>query len=93
MSRMKHGDFPPKSLIFLIFDAFIAIVAAGVLPVEVTMDQPLNVVAVEIFLQPVYLFFVIAGALLALSTTLNASFAGLQNQSCRLVTMVGYQRS
>ncbi len=58
-----------------VFYGFIGIVAAGVLPIDVTMDQPLNVVAVEIFPKPVYLFFVIAGALLALSTTLNASFA------------------
>ncbi len=58
-----------------VFYGFIGIVAAGVLPISETMDQPLNVVAIEIFPKPVYLFFVIAGALLALSTTLNASFA------------------
>lgn len=58
-----------------IFYGLISIVAAGVLPVSETADQSLSVVAAEIFPRPVYLFFVIAGALLALSTTLNASFA------------------
>ena len=58
-----------------IFYALIALVSAGVLPVELTADQPLTLVAAHIFPKPLYLFFVLAGALLALTTTLNASFA------------------
>ena len=58
-----------------VFYALIAVVAGGVLPISQTADQPLDVVAKVIFPTPVYLFFIIAGALLALSTTLNASFA------------------
>ncbi len=58
-----------------IFYALIAVVAAGVLPVSVTADMPLDLVAKAIFPYPLFLFFVIGGALLALSTTLNATFA------------------
>lgn len=58
-----------------LFYAAIAIVAAGVLPIDEVAGQSLILVAQEIMPQPVFLFFVICGALLALSTTLNASFA------------------
>jgi len=58
-----------------VFYALIAVVAAGVLPISMTADQPLDIVAKAIFPQPLFLFFVIGGALLALSTTLNATFA------------------
>lgn len=63
------------TLAIAVFYGLISIVAAGVLPVSETADQSLSAVALVIFPKPVYLFFVIAGALLALSTTLNASFA------------------
>ena len=63
------------TLAIAVFYGLISIVAAGVLPVSETADQSLSVVALAIFPKPVYLFFIIAGALLALSTTLNASFA------------------
>lgn len=58
-----------------IFYALIGVVAAGVLPISQTADQPLDVVARVIFPAPLFLFFVIGGALLALSTTLNATLA------------------
>ena len=57
------------------FFALIGVVAGGVLPIEQTADATLNVVAIEVMPKAFYLFFVIAGALLALSTTLNASMA------------------
>jgi len=63
------------TLAVAVFYSLISIVAAGVLPVEQVADQPLTLVAATIFPRSVYLFFVIAGALLALTTTLNASFA------------------
>lgn len=63
------------TLAIAVFYGLISVVAAGVLPVSETADQSLGVVALQIFPKPVYLFFIIAGALLALSTTLNASFA------------------
>jgi APA family basic amino acid/polyamine antiporter len=58
-----------------VFYALIAVVAAGVLPVSETADMPLDLVAKQIFPYPLFLFFIIGGALLALSTTLNATFA------------------
>ena len=64
-----------STLAIAIFYALISIVASGVLPVEQVAGQPLSLVAEIIFPRSVYLFFIIAGALLALSTTLNASFA------------------
>lgn len=58
-----------------IFYGLIGVVAAGVLPVSETADQPLDIVASVIFPKPLFIFFVVGGALLALSTTLNASLA------------------
>lgn len=64
-----------STLAIAVFYGLIAIVASGVLPVEVVADQPLNLVAEVIFPRGLFLFFIIAGAMLALTTTLNASFA------------------
>ena len=64
-----------STIAIAVFYALIGVVAAGVLPVSVTADQPLDIVAKEIFPNALFLFFVIGGALLALSTTLNATFA------------------
>ncbi len=52
----------------------IGLVAAGVLPVEEVMYQPLSVAANAFLPKVLYVFFVTGGALLALSTTLNATF-------------------
>jgi APA family basic amino acid/polyamine antiporter len=57
------------------FYALISIVASGVLPISEVVDQSLVNVAREILPSGLFYFFVIGGALLALSTTLNASFA------------------
>lgn len=64
-----------STIVIAVFYALIGVVASGVLPVSMTADQPLDVVAKEIFPHGLFLFFVIGGALLALSTTLNATFA------------------
>ena len=45
-----------------IFYALIAMVAGGVLPVSETANQPLDLVARAIMPTPVFLFFVIGGA-------------------------------
>lgn len=59
------------------FYFLIAIVTAGVLPIEQVAGKNLGVVA-EIFMpKPIYLFFMVGGALFALGTTLNASLASL----------------
>lgn len=55
--------------------AVIGTVAAGVLPVDQVADKSLLLVAQEVLPRPVYLFFVIGGAWMALVTTLNSSIA------------------
>lgn len=52
--------------------AFMSIVAAGVLPVEQVSGMNLTIVAAEILPRPIYLFFIIGGAMFALISTLNA---------------------
>ncbi|HJC48483.1 MAG TPA: APC family permease [Candidatus Lachnoclostridium pullistercoris] len=53
----------------------IAIVAAGILPMEEVANQPLTLVANETMPQAVMYLFVIGGALGATSTTLNATLS------------------
>lgn len=55
--------------------AVVAFVAAGVLPVEQVADQNLSMVAQVIFNKPMYLFFMIFGALFAIISTMNAEYA------------------
>lgn len=61
-----------------------------------TANQPLDLVARAIMPTPVFLFFVIGGALLALTTTLNATFAWITKpilQACNdgwLPHKIGY---
>ncbi|MEH7224722.1 amino acid permease [Bacillus sp. JJ1566] len=54
--------------------ALMATVAAGVLPIGDVANQPLTVVALEILPYPLYVFFIVGGAMFALATTLNATF-------------------
>lgn len=51
----------------------VSVVASGVLPVDQVANQPLTLVANIIFSKPLYIFFIVAGALFATATTLNAS--------------------
>ena len=51
-----------------------AFVAAGVLPVEQVAGKSLGAVAAEIFPTPMYVFFMVGGAMVALVTSLNALF-------------------
>jgi APA family basic amino acid/polyamine antiporter len=53
--------------------ALMATVAAGVLPIAEVANQPLTVVALEILPYPLYIFFIVGGAMFALATTLNAT--------------------
>lgn len=55
----------------------VSIVAAGVLPVPEVANQPLTVVAAEILPKPLYVFFIVCGALFALTTTLNSQIGGM----------------
>lgn len=58
-----------------VFYVLIALVAAGVLPIEVTANQPLTLVARETMPVVPFYIFVIGAALGATATTLNATLA------------------
>ena len=50
----------------------VATTASGVLPVAEVANQPLTLVAAEILPRPLYIFFIVGGAMFALATTLNS---------------------
>lgn len=64
-----------STLIVAVFYALIGIVATGVLPVEDVAYQNLTLVASTIFPTWLYYFFIIAGALFALASTLNGTLS------------------
>lgn len=49
-----------------------AVVTTGILPLDMVANQPLTVIAAEILPRPLYVFFIVGGAMLALITTLNS---------------------
>ncbi|MGL6200685.1 MAG: APC family permease [Lachnospiraceae bacterium] len=53
----------------------IAMIAAGVLPLDQVSNQNLSIVAQEILPGPVYIIFIVGGALGAIATSLNATIA------------------
>ncbi|TCP23774.1 amino acid/polyamine/organocation transporter (APC superfamily) [Scopulibacillus darangshiensis] len=55
--------------------AFMATIAAGVLPIKQVAGEPLTAVAGEVLPRPLFLVFMIGGAMFALATTLNATFS------------------
>ncbi|WP_010253397.1 APC family permease [Treponema primitia] len=60
--------------IILILYSVIALVAAGVLPIDEVAGKPLTAVAQRIMPLPLYYAFVVGGPLMAIATTLNSSF-------------------
>lgn len=54
--------------------AFIGSIAVGVLPIPEVAGRPLTSVAKEILPVPIFIFFMIGGAMFALATTLNSTF-------------------
>lgn len=58
--------------------ALMSIVASGVLPYEEIAGQNLSVVALSIFPQPVYVVFILGGAVFALATSLLSGIAMLR---------------
>jgi len=72
-------DIPVVMIIATLFVAVlyaaIAVVAAGVLPLDVVAGKNLSLVAEHIFNRPLYVFFMVCGAGFALISTLNAQFA------------------
>lgn len=63
------------TLFVAVIYAFVATVAAGVLPLEAVSGENLAKVAEAILSRPLYLVFIIGGALGALATSLNATIA------------------
>lgn len=63
------------TLFVAIIYAFVASVAAGVLPLEEVAGENLAKVAETILSKPLYLFFMVGGALCALASSLNATIA------------------
>ena len=55
--------------------AFMALIASGVLPVEQVANQNLSVVAREILSKPLFVFFIVGGAMFAIATTLNSTMS------------------
>ena len=63
----------------------VATAASGVLPVPEVANQPLTLVAAEILPKPLYIFFIVGGAMFALATTLNSQIMSCTKpvmQSC-----------
>ena len=63
----------------------VATAASGVLPVAEVANQPLTLVAAEILPKPLYIFFIVGGAMFALATTLNSQIMSCTKpvmQSC-----------
>ena len=85
---------PTKDIPFVIITAtigvavlygLVATTAAGILPVPEVANQPLPLVAAEILPKPLYIFFIVGGAMFALATTLNSQIMSCTKpvmQSC-----------
>ena len=61
------------TIIISIFYAGLVVVASGVLPVAEVAGQPLSLVSAEVLPYPLHVFFIVGGAMFALSTTLNSA--------------------
>lgn len=67
------------SFIVMIVYVLIAVVTAGVLPIEQVADKNLGVVAEKIFPHTVYVIFTLGGACFAIATSLYGAIAGIQH--------------
>lgn len=67
------------SFVVMIVYVLIAIVTAGVLPIEQVADKNLGVVAEKIFPHAVYVVFTLGGACFAIATSLYGAIAGVQH--------------
>ncbi|MGU3343281.1 APC family permease [Staphylococcus succinus] len=71
-------DIPVVIIVATIFVgllyAFIASIAVGVLPIPEVAGRPLTSVAKEVLPTPIFIFFMVGGAMFALATTLNSTF-------------------
>ncbi len=67
------------SFVVMIVYVLIAIVTAGVLPIEQVADKNLGVVAEKIFPHSIYVIFTLGGACFAIATSLYGAIAGVQH--------------
>ena len=66
------------SFVVMLVYVLIAIVTAGVLPIEQVADKNLGVVAEKIFPYGIYVIFTLGGACFAIATSLYGAIAGIQ---------------
>lgn len=64
-----------STLLVAVLYAVVAVVASGVLPVAQVANKPLTDVAKTVLPAPLYIFFMVGGAMFALISTLNAQMA------------------
>jgi APA family basic amino acid/polyamine antiporter len=64
-----------STVLVAIFYAFMAVVATGILPVEEVAGKPLTAVAETILPKPLFMFFMVGGALFGLVKTINSQLA------------------
>lgn len=67
------------SFVVMIVYVLIAVVTAGVLPIEQVADKNLGVVAEKIFPRSIYVIFTLGGACFAIATSLYGAIAGIQH--------------
>lgn len=67
------------SFVVMVVYVLIAIVTAGVLPIEQVADKNLGVVAEKIFPHAIYVIFTLGGACFAIATSLYGAIAGVQH--------------
>ena len=67
------------SFVVMLVYVLIAVVTAGVLPIEQVADKNLGVVAQQIFPHSVYVIFTLGGACFAIATSLYGAIAGIQH--------------
>jgi APA family basic amino acid/polyamine antiporter len=64
-----------STVVVALLYGFIAAVAAGVLPLSEVAGKPLTLAAEKVLPGPLFVFFMVGGAMFALATTLNSQFA------------------
>jgi APA family basic amino acid/polyamine antiporter len=64
-----------STVVVAVLYGFIAVVAAGVLPLSEVAGRPLTAVAERVLPSPLFILFMVGGAMFALATTLNSQFA------------------
>jgi APA family basic amino acid/polyamine antiporter len=83
-SKNPTRDIPlvviSSTTVVAVLYGFLAVVAGGVLPLEQVAGKPLTQVAEIVLPRPVFMFFMVGGAMFALATTLNSQFASAPKQ-------------